>query len=534
MSMETSGLYVNFLKRLPGVGQPLGRLTFRTKLKWTALILFIYFIFTQITVLGVDQARVQEFQLFQILLGSRFGSLMTLGIGPIVTASIILQLLVGSKIIGWNLQTEDGKVKFQGTQKLLAVLFAVAEAIIFVAMGTIPPSSPEFASLVIAQLALGGVLVIFMDELVSKWGFGSGISLFIVAGVASGIVQGILNPFATCTVDATGSCLTLGLLAKDGMTSIGIPGATNPPVGRIPLFIFLLGTSTPIQAFLILLPVIATVLVFLLVVYINAIKVEIPLAFGSIRGFGRRWPLRFLYTSNIPVILTAALLANFRLISLSLYEQGFTLLGTYDTNNQVTGGLAYFLTVPSNQGLQGLIVSVGFFFLIGVIAAHFAKIKTWKTSLVCSILGGVLWYLVVLGTGLTGLATIETMDVIRLFTYAGFMVAGAVIFSVFWTMTSGMDARSVATQIHSTGMQIPGFRRDIRIIERVLERYIPALTVLGGIAVGFLAAFADFTGALGTGTGILLSTMIVYQLYEEIATQHMEDMHPAIRRFMGH
>ena len=94
-------------------------------------------------------------------------------------------------------------------------------------------------------------------------------------------------------------------------------------------------------------------------------------------------------------------------------------------------------------------------------------------------------------------------------------------------------AKAVANQIHSTGMQIPGYRRDIRIIEKVLSRYIPPLAVLGGAAVGFLAAFADFTNALGTGTGLLLATMIVFSLYEELATQHMEDMHPALRKLMG-
>ncbi|MFH1294709.1 MAG: hypothetical protein ABIH90_02085, partial [Candidatus Aenigmatarchaeota archaeon] len=262
------------------------------------------------------------------------------------------------------------------------------------------------------------------------------------------------------------------------------------------------------------------------------IKVEIPLAFGSVRGFGRRWPLKFLYTSNIPVILTGALLANFRLIAQSLSDQGVTILGTFDTNGQTTGGLAYFLSVPANQALQGMMISIGFFFLIGVIVAHFTKKKTWMVSLMLSVLGGILWYLVMVSTGLTGLAVIEAIDILRLFTYALFMMAGSVVFSIFWTMTSGMDAHSVADQIHSTGMQIPGFRRDIRIIERVLDRYIPALTVLGGLSVGFLAAFADFTHAIGSGTGILLSTMIVYQLYEEIATQHAEDMHPALRRFM--
>ena len=135
--------------------------------------------------------------------------------------------------------------------------------------------------------------------------------------------------------------------------------------------------------------------------------------------------------------------------------------------------------------------------------------------------------------GLTALATISLVDIARLITYSLFMIGGAVMFSVFWVNTAGMDAGSVASQIESTGMQIPGFRRDIRIIERVLNRYIPALAILGGAAVGFLAAFADFTQALGTGTGILLAVMITYQLYEEIAMQHMEDMHPAVRRFFG-
>ncbi len=127
----------------------------------------------------------------------------------------------------------------------------------------------------------------------------------------------------------------------------------------------------------------------------------------------------------------------------------------------------------------------------------------------------------------------KDMNIIRIFVYAGLMIGGAVIFSIFWVSSAGMDAHSVAKQIQSTGMQIPGYRRDIRIIERVLNRYIPSLAVLGGAAVGALAAYADFTLALGTGTGILLATMIIFNLYEEIAMQHMEDMHPAIRRFMG-
>jgi preprotein translocase subunit SecY len=175
--------YVGLLKRIPGVGGPTQKLTFRQKLKWTAVILILYFMLAQLPAYGIAQANFENLRFLEILLGSSFGSIMTLGIGPIVTASIILQLLVGSKVIGWDLKTERGKVLFQGTQKLLAILFSFIEAGIYVMMGAIP-AEPGLALYVIGQLALGGVLVLFMDETVSKWGFGSGVSLFIVAGVA--------------------------------------------------------------------------------------------------------------------------------------------------------------------------------------------------------------------------------------------------------------------------------------------------------------------------------------------------------------
>ena len=70
-------------------------------------------------------------------------------------------------------------------------------------------------------------------------------------------------------------------------------------------------------------------------------------------------------------------------------------------------------------------------------------------------------------------------------------------------------------------------------MEKILNRYIWPLTIIGGAAVGLLAALADLTGALSQGTGILLAVMIVYKLYEEIAKQHMMDMNPMLRKMMG-
>ncbi|MBM3304231.1 MAG: hypothetical protein FJY76_03970 [Candidatus Aenigmarchaeota archaeon] len=292
-----------------------------------------------------------------------------------------------------------------------------------------------------------------------------------------------------------------------------------------------------LNAFITMLPVIATVLVFFIVVYTNAIRVEIPLAFGNIRGFGRRWPLKLFYTSNIPVILVAALLANVQLMGRIAADRGMTWLGTFDASGQVTGGLVYFLTPPGIGSASGLfiaqlMITIGVMAMIGAFLAYRMKRNPIKIVAVMCAVGAALYLAAIYSTGLSSLMSVQLVDVARVLAYSLFLIVGSAIFAVFWVATSGMDSRSVAGQIEGVGMQIPGFRRDTRITERVLERYIPALAVMGGAFVGALASYADMTGALGTGTGLLLTTMIIYNLYEQLAAQHMEDMHPALRRLI--
>lgn len=453
--------YAEFLKLLPSVSGPQKKMDLRAKLKWTALILILYFLMSEVVAWGVDQSAIQQFAFLEIVLGSRMGSLVTLGIGPIVTASIILQLLVGSKIVNWDTSTEEGKLMFMGSQKVLGVLFSIFEAIAFVLFGAVPPASaaPFVVAAVIIQLAFGGIIVILMDEVVSKWGIGSGISLFIAAGVSkSMIIQAVGSP-----------SLGPGL----------IPSAFSSFIAQDPLN----GISA-------LVPIIFTFVVFFFVVFAQAVRVEVPLAFGQIRGFGTRWPLKFFYTSNIPVILVAALLANVRLWGNMLANRGVTIFGTFDGAGTPISGMLYYITPPAGTTFSDIIIA-------------------------------------------TATGTSVPSSAFPWITYALFLIAGSVLFSVFWVNTSGMDSKSVARQIQGAGLSIPGFRRDPRIIERVLDRYIPYLAILGGATVGLLAAVADFTGALGTGTGILLTVMIIHNLYEDVASKHMEEMHPALRKFMG-
>jgi preprotein translocase subunit SecY len=117
--------------------------------------------------------------------------------------------------------------------------------------------------------------------------------------------------------------------------------------------------------------------------------------------------------------------------------------------------------------------------------------------------------------------------------YIVFMIAGSIMFSVFWVKTSGMDAQNQASQISGSGLQVSGFRRDPRVIESILSRYVMPLTIMGGAAVGLIAALADISGALVRGTGILLSVMILYKMYEDITRQHAMDSSPLARKFIA-
>ncbi|MBL7054827.1 preprotein translocase subunit SecY [Candidatus Woesearchaeota archaeon] len=469
-------VWKTFLNNLPEVEGPTQKsLSFKEKLKWTGVTVVIYFFLGLLPLFGLGENALHRFQNLSIILGAKFGSIISLGIGPIVTASIVLQLLNGSGILKFDLTNPEGKKTFQGIQKLLAIFFIVFEGAIYVFMGGLSPEG--FANVItrghalffplqlilIFQLCLGGIMILFMDEVVSKWGFGSGLSLFIVAGVSQEIFIQAFNWLPGPT---------------------GLAGVTYS-VGAVPALFQSLAAGDPTTAGIMLATLVSTVLVFVISVYAQAMKVEIPLSFGRVRGHGIRWPLSFIYTSNIPVILVAALMANMQLWGRLLQNWGLPLLGRFsESSGQPISGFVYLLQSPN-----------------------------------------------VVRDAITG--SINLAEVGQAMVYLSFMMVGSVIFSIFWVQTAGMDARSQAKNIMSSGLQMPGFRKDERILERVLSRYIWPLTIMGGLAVGFLAGLADLTGALSRGTGILLSVMIVYKLYEEIAQQHMMDMNPMLRRFMG-
>jgi len=468
-----------FSQLIPEVKKPERKLGFNDKLKWTLLILLAYFALSQIALYGLAPERRDYFETVRAIIAGKFGSLLTLGIGPIVTAGIILQLMVGVKLLPLDLNTPEGKVKFQNYEKILVLAVTVFESLVYVFMGGLPAlnDSLYLRIFLVAQLILGTYIIVLLDDMSQKWGFMSGISLFIAAGVSETIIIASLNPF---------------------------PNPQGPgPAGKIPQAIYYALNGGAFRDIIgPLIPVMFTVLVFLIVVYVQSINVEIPLSFGRVGGFITRWPLNLFYTGNIPVILVGALLANIQLMGELAKSKGWSFFG----------GILYFTRAPNMLMYNLLLNPLIFFRNVGSQIAFLASNPSM-------------------------LLQIDTMApdfgmLIQAVTFTIIMVGGSILFAMFWVKTANQDSKSVAKQINQAGMFRQGFRSDPRILETILDRYIPQLTIIGGAAVGLLAAFADFTDALGGGTGILLTVMIVYRLYATIVREHMVEMNPMVRKFV--
>ncbi|KXB05846.1 hypothetical protein AKJ51_04690, partial [candidate division MSBL1 archaeon SCGC-AAA382A20] len=175
------------VQKLPEVRAPKRHIPFKEKFIWSGLALIIYLIMAQIPLYGMGEGSIEIFGQLQYVLASRAGTLMQLGIGPIVTSGIIMQLLVGANLVNLDLHHARDKALFTGTQKILAIIVGAFQASAFVFSGALVPSENVSSAIpfMIVQLVIGVIVVLYLDELVSKYGFGSGISLFIAGGVSA-------------------------------------------------------------------------------------------------------------------------------------------------------------------------------------------------------------------------------------------------------------------------------------------------------------------------------------------------------------
>jgi len=454
---------------MPEVSSPDHKVPFKEKIMWTLITLFIFLVCCQIPLYGIKSSHASDpFYWMRVILASNRGTLMELGISPIVTSGLVMQLLAGSKIIDVDQSLKEDRALFQGAQKLFGMVITIGEAVAYVLSGMygdVKDLGAGNAVLIITQLFFAGVIVIILDELLQKgYGLGSGISLFIATNICENIIW---KAFSPTTINAgrgtefEGAIIALFHLLitrtdkvralKEAFYRQNLPNCTN-------LF--------------------ATILVFVVVIYFQGFRVDLPVKYQKYRGQQGSYPIKLFYTSNIPIILQTALVSNLYFFSQLMHKRW--------SSNLLVQLLGRWQEVESPSGVHSIAV------------------------------GGLAYYV----SPPQSLAEIVTDPVHALF-YFAFILSACALFSKTWIEVSGSSPKDVAKSLHDQGMIMKGFRDKSVIL--VLERYIPIAAAFGGMCIGALTVLADFMGAIGSGTGILLVVTIIFQYFEMFAKEQAKE-----------
>jgi protein transport protein SEC61 subunit alpha len=455
-----------FMPIIPEVQKPEKNVTFKEKMLWTGLTLFIFLVCSQIPLYGiVSSGSADPLYWMRVILASNRGTLMELGISPIVTSSLVMQLLGGAKIISVG-DDEHSQNCMKALEKLVGMIITLGQgaAYIFSGMyGDIRELGWGNASLILVQLFFAGVIVLCLDEMLQKgYGLGSGISLFIATNICETIIWKTFSPHSVNYgrgVEYEGSIIALLYLLmnrndkvralKEAFYRPNLPNLTN---------------------------LLATIFVFAVVIYFQGFRVDIPIKNQRVRGQTTTYPIKLFYTSNIPIILQTTLVSNLFFFSQLLFRRFPTniiigLLGTWDISEHgqsfPSGGFCYYISPPSS--FSDMFV-----------------------------------------------------DPIHFIFYIVFVLGTCAFFSKTWIEVSGSSPKDVAKQLFDQNMVIVGHRSSEAATLTYLKRYIPTAAAFGGLCIGTLSIVADFMGAIGSGTGILLAVSIIYQYYEQFVKEQEE------------
>ncbi len=471
------GTATNFVRKIvskaepyvPQVPKPKKKQTLQRRLVWCAICLLVYMIMGQTPLFGATTPEFDFLAFARVIFASQQGTLVELGIGPIVTAGLLMQLLRGSDILKFDFKKPEERAIYQTATKLVTYIVIVVESIVY-AIAVYGPgvTSPEIMYILTGQLMAASIIIMFLDELLQKgWGIGSGISLFIMAGVTQQILWSLFSP----------------LPAGDGGT-IGI----IPYIGQSIMQNNLADTLFRSNQLPSIFGIFLTAGMIMILVYTQGMKIEIPIVSTKYRGFSAVYPIKLMYVSNIPVILATALTANALFMGQMLWANFnprndnffMNFLAQYDPTSPASpiGGLVYYMIPP--RGLD-----------------------------------------------------IVALDPLRAVFYIIFMILIVVVFGKLWVELGGLSPKSAAKNLLDADVQIPGFRRSNQPIENLLNKYIPSVTLLGSMILGLIAGVSDVLGVFGSGIGILLMVDILINYYNQLVREKVDVVMPRLGALLG-
>ena len=474
MAEGTATLYVRKIVAkaepyIPQIPKPKKKLTLQNRLLWSGTALLIYMVMGQTPLFGATTPEFDFLAFARVIFASQQGTLVELGIGPIVTAGLLMQLLRGSEILKFDFKKPEERGIFQTATKMVTYVVIVAESAVYgIAVYGPGITEPNVLYILIGQLMAASIIVMLLDEMIQKgWGLGSGISLFIMAGVTQQILWSLFSP----------------LPAGDGGTIGIIPYIGQSIMAGDLSQVFFRSNQLPSIFGLLL-----TIGVLLILVYTQGMKIEIPIVSTKYRGFSAVYPIKLMYVSNIPVILASALTANAVFMG-QMFWANFNprnnnvfmnIIGQFDPTSPSTpiGGIIYYITPP--RGLD-----------------------------------------------------VAALDPMRAVLYVFFMIGIVVVFGKLWVELGGLSSKTAAKNLLDADVQVPGFRRSNQPIEVLLNKYIPSVTLIGSMILGVLAGVSDVLGVFGSGIGILLMVDILINYYNQLVREQVEIVMPRLGALLG-
>ncbi|KAI6143726.1 SecY subunit domain-containing protein [Pisolithus tinctorius] len=437
-----------FLPLLPEVSSPDRKV----------LTLLIFLVCSQVPLYGIMSSDSSDpLYWMRVILASNRGTLMELGISPIVTSGMIMQLLAGANLIEVDFSLKEDRALFGAAQKLFALIISLGQATVYVLTGLYGQPKDLGAGvclLLVIQLVVAALIVILLDELLQKgYGLGSGISLFIATNVCESIIWKAFSPTTVNTgrgPEFEGAVVALfhllftwndkGRALREAFWRDRLPNVMN---------------------------LLATAVVFAAVIYLQGFRIEIPVKSNRFRGQRGAYPVKLFYTSNMPIMLQSALTSNVFIIS--------QMLATRFPSNFLVKLLGVWEPLEDSPQLRA----------VSGIAYYISPPHTIKEAL---------------------------LDPIHTLLYIAFVVTACALFSKTWIEVSGSGPREVAKQLKDQQMVMAGHREGSMYKE--LKRVIPTAAAFGGAILGLLSVAADLMGAIGSGTGILMAVTIIYSYWE--------------------
>lgn len=455
-----------FVRFLPEVSAPLKGINFQERFVWTSVALLIYLISSQVPLFGImSSSSADPLYWMRVMMASNKGTLMDLGISPVVTSSMIMQILMSSSLLNVDFSIKEDKILYNALQKIIAIIMTVGQAVVQVISGFYgDPESmgPTVCILLVCQLIFSGIIVILLDELLSKgYGLGSGVNLFIATNVCENIIWKAFSPkvfntargaeFEGCII----SLLHLLVTRKNKFSAV---------------YEAFFRKNLPNCSTLII-----TFLIFSSVIYLQGIRMDVPTESTNIKGQTGKYPIKLLYSSTTPIVLQSYFISHTSMISRILYTRFpnfflIRLLGVWLPNKFgrliPVSGLCYFIYPPE---------SIWDFF----------------------------------------------KKPVSFLTYCTVTLMSSAFLSRTWIDISENNQFNIAKQLKNNRMTIKGIREQY--VPTYLSRYIPSAAFIGGFFTGLICLLSNLFDTIGSGTNIFLAVSIIWQYLEAFTKENLKN-----------